>query len=299
MCAMTQFVIVVPVPNETTSTLAEYYMQYVLLKLGVCHLVILDDGSPFKGLFLTICKPLNVNYDILAKRDHKSLLVKKIHRLLNKAITIAAEDRGTNDIFVAASVVVGYAWNSSPIAGTGILRSVPAIGRELRFPLDIDSSALLSLVSNNAEYVASYLRLTDSNRHFATTILKILIEDRRTAHAERVNDSRNIFMMHPGDIVMARAAVQSGKRKDKVAKLRYTVRGPFRIIKSTGRGSYIVQKLNKHDSLELEFTSEELYIVPPSLKPSEPVDSSNIRYLNQSHIPIINPLKKTLNIELF
>ena len=128
---LTQFVIIAPVLNETASTLAEYYMQYVLLKLGVCHLVILDDGSPFKGLFLTICKPLNVNYDILAKRDHKSLLVKKIHRLLNKAITIAAEDRETNDIFVAASVAAGYAWNSSPIDGTGILRSVPVIGREL------------------------------------------------------------------------------------------------------------------------------------------------------------------------
>jgi len=30
---------------------------------------------------------------------------------------------------------VGYAWNISPIDGTNILRSIPAIGRELRFPL--------------------------------------------------------------------------------------------------------------------------------------------------------------------
>ena len=44
--------------------------------------------------------------DILAKRDHKGLLVDKFHRFLNKAITIAVEDRGINDIFVAISVAV-------------------------------------------------------------------------------------------------------------------------------------------------------------------------------------------------
>ena len=54
-------------------------------------------------------KALNTNYDILAKRNHKGLLVEKFHRFFNKAITIAAEDRGTNDILVATSVSAGYA----------------------------------------------------------------------------------------------------------------------------------------------------------------------------------------------
>ena len=53
-------------------------------------------------------------------------------------ITIVAEDRETNDIFVAAGDAAGYAWNSLPIDDPCILRSVPVIGRELRFPLDID-----------------------------------------------------------------------------------------------------------------------------------------------------------------
>ena len=42
-----------------------------------------------------------------------------------------------------------------------------------------------------------------------------------------------------------------------------------------------------------------LYPLPPSLKPCEHVDSSNIRYLNQSHFPIVNLLSKPLNIELY
>ena len=197
MCDMTQFVVVVPVPDETSATLAEYFMQHVLLKFGICHLLILDDGSPFKGVFTAMCKSLTINHDVLAKRNHKGLLVEKFHRFINKAITIAAEDRGTKDIFVAAGVSVEYAWNSSPIDGADILRSVPEIGRELRFPLDIDISALPPLVSNHAEPVVSYLRLTDFNRHFASAILKILIEGRRTAHAKRVNNNRNIVIVPP------------------------------------------------------------------------------------------------------
>ena len=88
-----------------------------------------------------MCKSFNINYDILTERNHKGLRVEKFYRFINKAITIAVEDRETNDIFVGAGVAAGYAWNSSPINGTDILRSVPAIGRELRFPLDIDLNA--------------------------------------------------------------------------------------------------------------------------------------------------------------
>ena len=40
MCDMTKFVVVVPVPDETSATLAEYFMQHVLLKFGICHLLI-------------------------------------------------------------------------------------------------------------------------------------------------------------------------------------------------------------------------------------------------------------------
>ena len=43
----------------------------------------------------------------------------------------------------------------------------------------------------------------------------------------------------------------------------------------------------------------DLYSLPPSLTSCEPVDSSNIRYLNQSYSPIINPFSKPLNIEFY
>ena len=79
---------------------------------------------------------------------------------------------------------------------------------------------------------------------------EIFVDDRRTAHAENINNSRNIVTMYPGDIFLVRTAVQSDKNAAKVAKLCYAVRGIFQIIRSAGRGSYIVRKLNKLDKPE-------------------------------------------------
>ena len=43
------------------------------------------------------------------------------------------------------------------------------------------------------------LRLIDSNR---------LVKYRRTAHAERINNNRNIVTMYPGDLFMAHTPVR-------------------------------------------------------------------------------------------
>ena len=48
MYDMSQFVVVVPVPDESSAILASSFMQHVLMKFGLCHLVVLDDGTPFK-----------------------------------------------------------------------------------------------------------------------------------------------------------------------------------------------------------------------------------------------------------
>ena len=57
-----------------------------------------------------MCKHLRLNYYVLAKPNHKGLTVEHFHRFLNKSVTIAAEERGTNDIFVPAGITTGYAY---------------------------------------------------------------------------------------------------------------------------------------------------------------------------------------------
>ena len=207
VCDTNQFVVIIPVPNESSAILASYFMQHVWMKLGLCHLVVLDDGSPFKGSFITRCKSLNLNHDFITKYNHEGLTAEQFHRFLNKSITIAVEERGINDIFVPNGNVVGYVWNNTPIHGTNILPSIPAIGQELHFSIDINLSALPKLTHNNGQVVLEYLKLTDSSCHFPSFILKLLIEDRRTTHAKRINNNRNLVVLAPGDIVMARTVI--------------------------------------------------------------------------------------------
>ena len=40
------------------------------MKFGICHLVVLDDESPFKEAFIAMCKILHLNYDVLVKCNY-------------------------------------------------------------------------------------------------------------------------------------------------------------------------------------------------------------------------------------
>ena len=42
-----------------------------------------------------------------------------------------------------------------------------------------------------------------------------------------------------------------------------------------------------------------LYPLPPSLKPCESIDTTDTRYLNQTHAPLVNLFKKAFHIELY
>ena len=136
---------------------------------------------------------------------------------MNKIVTIAAEERGTNNIFVPIGIATGYTWNSTPIDRTQIIRSIPSIGRGLCIPIDINLNALPEMIRNNGKAVLDCLKFTTSSLHLSSAILKILIEDSHTTHAKRIKNTRNLIVLKPSDIVMARTAIQSNKKKEKVA----------------------------------------------------------------------------------
>ena len=95
--------------------------------------------------------------------------------------------------------------------------------------------------------------------------MKVLIENRRTADAERINNNRSLVILDPMNIVMASTAIQSDRTKDEVAKLRYVARDPYQILRRTGHCNYVVKHLHKPDSSELKFKAYNLYPPPPVL----------------------------------
>ena len=112
-------------------------------------------------------------------------LLEHFSRFLNNNITIAAEECSPNDIFLPASIAVGYTWNSAPIDGTNIFHSILAIGQDLYFPIDINLIALSKMTQNNAQVAFDYLKLTAYSHPYSTSILNIFIENSRTRSSRK------------------------------------------------------------------------------------------------------------------
>ena len=98
---------------------------------------------------------------------------------------------------------------------------------------------------------------------------------------------------------MARREVMSDKAKNRVGKLTYQFSGTFRITRSTGHGSYYVQKLKNKNSVEHKFMAEDLYPLLLSLLPCGSIDGADIRYLKNSHPIITHLFEKDLNIKSY
>ncbi len=137
MCDLTQFVVSVLIQTTHAHDLARFLFQEILLKVGMCGLIVVDAGSTFCGIFADACKLLGIRLHRASRGNHKAVSVERFFRYLNKAVTIASSDRGTPLVWVEAAMIATYAWNCSPIDGTDVVRSIPAMGREFKFPFDV------------------------------------------------------------------------------------------------------------------------------------------------------------------
>ena len=137
------------------------------------------------------------------------------------------------------------------------------------------------------------------NSKFAISVLQILLEERRAAHRERHNKNKTAVKFNVGDVVKAHVQVQSNLANGEVGKLSYTARGPFTIVEDLGGDSYHVQRYNDIESAIRKYKGVDLYLLPPAIFPSDPLDTMDVRYLNYSNAPIVHPLKKALKIEVY
>lgn len=299
MCDLTQFVISSPTYEITAGYLAQLFTKDVILSFGMCAVIVIDAASSFKGLFKDMCEILGIQYWPLSRGNHKGLSVERYHRFLNKVQTIQGAAVGTHTSFDRIAKTSQYAWNSAPIDNTDIVRSLPAVGREFRFPLDINLSTLPTLNDNNNTALYEYLRDVSDDSIFATSVLQILIEERRISHRNRMNESTTKSPLKVGDIVKAHVQIQSKSETGIVDKLSYAARGPFKITKDLGYNSFEVAPYHNPNGATRKYKGTELYLLPPSLFPSNMLDTLDQKFLNYDHAPVVSPLKQALQIESY
>ena len=96
------------------------------------------------------------------------------------------EERATSEYFVEYGMLSSaYAWNTSPIDGIYIIRSIPAIGRELKIPMDINVTKIPTIIDSTSKIVVTYLSHIQNDVQFSQELLQWLLENKRTLQRER------------------------------------------------------------------------------------------------------------------
>ena len=200
-----------------------------------------------------MCKHLKLTYWALSRGNHKGMSVEHYHRFLNKTQAIMGNDKNTHLTYLQNANTSQYAWNGAPIDNTDIPRSLVAIGRELRFPLDVELCPTPPLNNEHNTALIQYLHDVSNDSKFAISVLQILIKERCTAHKEHYNQQCKPASFQVGDVVKAHVQVQSKSSLGQVGKLSYKARGPFQITEDLGHGSYHVQRYNEPTSSKWKY----------------------------------------------
>ena len=152
-CGMCGFACMEPVINPSTTTFASAIMR-ILLRYGFCHTAVLDKDSKFFGICREALDLLQINCPVLSGSNHNPMLVKRINWYLNKGLRVMCNERDSIRVALEAILLLLYAWNSCPIPGTDISRSLIAISCEFAFPIDFSSGKHWELTSSTSTVVS-------------------------------------------------------------------------------------------------------------------------------------------------
>jgi hypothetical protein len=225
VCHMTGFATIEPLKEMNSSSFAKS-VYAILLRYGLSQLVITDPDSKFKGIFKEAFSILKIQHHLSARRNHNAILVERFNRYWNSGLRVFNNDRDTNRVFLEGAQTLTYAWNSCPVLGTDLSRSLLTVGREFRFPIDFEADRIISFEISDREkklFAENLMDLLMKSRE----VYLLLITEHRAAHREY----RNAQLSHPrqfkvGDIVFTNVQVQSKLKTGTVTKLAYIKRGP-------------------------------------------------------------------------
>ena len=227
-CGMCSFACMEPVTNPSATTFASAIMR-ILLWYGFCHTAVLDKDSKFFGVCREALDLLQIHCHVLSGSNHNPILVKRINRYLNKGLRVMCNERDSVRVALEVILLLLYAWNSCPVPGMDIPRSLVAVGREFAFPIDFSSGKHWELTST-ASTVVSYSTELAHQLSACREVAELLVEEQRACHREYINVRRpdpRIYSV--GDIVFARRAVRSHTAREVVDKLQFAFTGPWRV----------------------------------------------------------------------
>lgn len=276
-CGMCSFACMEPVNLANAESFASALMK-IQLRFGLCHTVVLDKDSKFLGVFKESLELLQIHYHILSGDNHNPMMVERINRYLNKGLKIMTNERGSVRVAMESILLLLYAWNSCPIPGTDISRSLVAVGREFSFPIDFSSNAHWNLTHSSPKEIEKYSAGLAMRLSASREIAELLVHEHRAMHREFINSKRPDPRLYKvGDHVFARRAVRSDAGKERVDKLTYAYTGPWRVTGILPGGSYSLVHVKNEKRTQKKHAAD-LSPYPLHLLPQQHVDGPDSRY---------------------
>jgi hypothetical protein len=134
-CGMCSFACMEPITRASATTFASAIMK-ILFCYGFCHMVVLDKDSKFFGVCCEAIDLLKINCHVLSSANHNPMIIEQVNCYLTKGLKIMCNERDLVRVALEAILLLLNAWNSCPVPGTDISRSLVAVSREFTFPID-------------------------------------------------------------------------------------------------------------------------------------------------------------------
>jgi hypothetical protein len=115
-----------PVTNPSATTFASAIMK-VQLRYGFCHTLALDKDSKFFGVCRKALDLPQINCHVLSGGNHNPMLVKQVNQYIDKDLKIMTNKRDSIQVALEVILLLIYAWNSCPIPGMDISRSLVVV----------------------------------------------------------------------------------------------------------------------------------------------------------------------------
>jgi hypothetical protein len=169
-------------------------------------------------------------------------------------------------------------------------RSLLVTGREFKFPIDIQNSKSTTFEVNE-ETIKTYTQEMTELLTKCREIYLLLINEHRALHREHRNSQlNNPKKFNIGDIVFTKVQIQSQSSLNKIKKLSYSRRGPYKVVTQHPSGSYDLTLLRGNNKSTIKKHGSDLIQCPKELIPHQSIsDSSDQLFSNLNKSPIPNP----------
>ena len=288
--------------TELASEAAMSAFQTFFVTRGLPKLVTHDAGGTFAGFVLQLCEILGVATYAVTRENHRATLCERFHRFLNKIEKIHAAEHQTFEEWLMGVWFAIHAWNSAPVDGTDVIRSVAAIGRDFPFPIDVSGEPTVPRDHfNTGETVLEHLSIAFPLLYKQRELLRMLQEERREYHREMKNQSRNMKTFTPGELVIVRKQVKTTRGGNEPAKLMIRARGPYRALEEVHPGTYKIQKLPFEEGRgrrgkAYKESAARMEKLPSTLALHKNADGLDTKLATFSSAAVPCPLEKTLGI---